>query len=108
MFDEMEKRLYMRSLEKYIKELHDLNTDAYDMACRTPYIDEMGMFMNGMRTDQLALWLIDKREECVRVIRKIIFNLEMSPLTVNEIKTIADDPFMTRQDTRNILKQING
>jgi len=106
--DDMEEVFYRRSLKNYINKLQELNTDAYDMACRTPYIDEMGMFMNGMRTDELALWLIDKREESVKVIKGIISNLEIPPLTANEIKTIAADPFMTGSDARKILKQINS
>lgn len=111
-YDPVDTFLTNRSLQLNINQLHSLNTDAYEMAYRTPYIDLFGdtngLMCNGMRPDQLAIWLVDERDKCCKQIIRHFKNMKIRNVTVNTIKTISSNPDIKNRDATKIIKQLKS
>lgn len=103
-----EKEMYVRGIFLYIMQLHSLNTDAYDMGCRTSYLDEMGMQFNGMRTEQLAIWIIDEREKCISRILYLLDQLDLKIYCRQDLAQFYDIRNVSEDDINTILHQIKN
>lgn len=96
----------------WIRNLYYWNTDGYDLGYRSQYLDDEGIQYTGMRTEQLALWIIERKEECVENIVSIsnLLGVDVLAIVSNRkyLDQFIDTNYLSDKDIQVLIKQINS
>lgn len=100
------------ALSIWLQSLHHWNVDGYDMGIRSQYLDDEGIQYTGMRTEQLALWLIERKDECIENIISVSKMMGLDIVSIlNEreyLEKFIDTRNVSDKDIKLIIKQIHG
>lgn len=96
-----------------IKDLYYWNTDSYDLGYRSQFINQDTWLpdWNGMRTEQLAIWIIERREECIENIFDTCELLGVDIMAIVKdreyLDKFIDTSKLSDNDIKLLIKQID-
>ncbi|GGF24210.1 hypothetical protein GCM10010954_23870 [Halobacillus andaensis] len=89
-------------------QLHYLNTGSYERGIRSQYIDDEGIQYNGMRTDQLAIWIIEGKEACIENVSFYHGVLGVQRVNTREdLERYIDTSKLSDREVQTLLLQVN-